>query len=104
MRQRRSQERGPGAGHGALCHRLLALATDAEPTPLTAVRPDATVPVVITHGATGGHRIALTFHSNMTDGMLHRLDTGQVASYANTAVVDELQARHVPATFFMAGK
>ena len=30
--------------------------------------------------------------------------TGQVASYANTAVVDELQARHTPATFFLAGK
>jgi peptidoglycan/xylan/chitin deacetylase (PgdA/CDA1 family) len=36
--------------------------------------------------------------------MLHRLDTGQVRSYANAAVVDELTARHVPATFFLAGK
>ena len=67
-------------------------------------RTDTTVPVVVTHGPTGGHRIALTFDSNMTDAMLQRLDTGQVASYANTAVVDELQARHVPATFFLAGK
>jgi peptidoglycan/xylan/chitin deacetylase (PgdA/CDA1 family) len=62
------------------------------------------VPAVVTHGPAGGHRIALTFDSNMTDAMLHRLDTGQVDSYANTAVVDELQARHVPATFFLSGK
>jgi peptidoglycan/xylan/chitin deacetylase (PgdA/CDA1 family) len=67
--------------------------TDGDPTPS-----------VVVHGRPGGHRIALTFDSNMTDAMLHRLDTGQVASYANTAVVDELQARHVPATFFLAGK
>ena len=67
-------------------------------------RTDTTVPVVVAHGPTGGHLIALTFDSNMTDAMLHRLDTGQVASYANAAVVDELQARHVPATFFLAGK
>jgi peptidoglycan/xylan/chitin deacetylase (PgdA/CDA1 family) len=60
--------------------------------------------MVISHGPVGGHRIALTFDSNMTDAMLARLDTGQVASYANTAVIDELQARHIPATFFLAGK
>ena len=74
------------------------------PHELPGYRTDTTVPVVVTHGPPGGHRIALTFDSNMTDAMLHRLDTGQVASYANTAVVDELQARHAPATFFLAGK
>src|SRR5690242_6530416 len=62
-------------------------------------RVQGTLPVVITHGPAGRHRIALTFDSNMTDAMLNRLDTGQVSSYANTAVVDELTARHVPATF-----
>ena len=62
------------------------------------------VPTVVAHGRPGRHRIALTFDSNMTDAMLHRLDTGQVDSYANTGVVDELQARHVPATFFLSGK
>jgi peptidoglycan/xylan/chitin deacetylase (PgdA/CDA1 family) len=35
--------------------------------------------------------------------MLHRLDTGQVASYANDQVIDELAARGVPATFFLSG-
>jgi peptidoglycan/xylan/chitin deacetylase (PgdA/CDA1 family) len=67
-------------------------------------RPGTALPAVVAHGRPGGHRIALTFDSNMTDAMLHRLDTGQVGSYANAAVVDELAARHVPATFFLAGK
>jgi peptidoglycan/xylan/chitin deacetylase (PgdA/CDA1 family) len=62
------------------------------------------VPTVISHGPPGAHRIALTFDSNMTDAMLRRLDTGQVDSYANAAVVDVLEARHVPATFFLSGK
>lgn len=65
--------------------------------------PAATPTGVIFHGRAGRHRIALTFDSNMTSAMLHRLDTGQVASYANDAVVDELEARHVPATFFLSG-
>jgi peptidoglycan/xylan/chitin deacetylase (PgdA/CDA1 family) len=39
----------------------------------------------------------------MTPVMLHRLDTGQVASYANDQVIDELEARGVPATFFLSG-
>ncbi len=90
----------------------LPAAAGGWPTSAPAISPDGqpgyrtapTVPVVVTHGPTGGHRIALTFDSNMTDAMLARLDTGQVASYANTAVVDELQARHTPATFFLAGK
>ena len=74
----------------------------------TAVEPGGTdgdaTPSVVVHGRPGGHRIALTFDSNMTDAMLRRLDTHQVDSYANTAVVDELEARHVPATFFLSGK
>jgi peptidoglycan/xylan/chitin deacetylase (PgdA/CDA1 family) len=66
--------------------------------------PGDGLPTVVTHGPPGRHRIALTFDSNMTDAMLRRLDTGQVASYANGAVVDELAARRVPATFFLSGK
>jgi peptidoglycan/xylan/chitin deacetylase (PgdA/CDA1 family) len=57
---------------------------------------------VIFHGRTGRRRIALTFDSNMTTAMLHRLDTGQVASYANDQVIDELSAQGVPATFFLS--
>src|SRR5689334_520123 len=49
-------------------------------------RPNTTAPAVIAHGPADARRIALTFDSNMTEAMLHRLDTGQVGSYANTAV------------------
>jgi peptidoglycan/xylan/chitin deacetylase (PgdA/CDA1 family) len=58
---------------------------------------------VIMHGVPGGRRIALTFDSNMTAAMLHRLDAGQVPSYANDAVVDVLQRLDTPATFFLSG-
>jgi peptidoglycan/xylan/chitin deacetylase (PgdA/CDA1 family) len=64
----------------------------------------ASLPPVITHGPAELPRIALTFDSNMTDLMLRRLDTGQVRSYANVRVIDELQRTHTPATFFLAGK
>ena len=63
-----------------------------------------TLPPVVTHGPRDRKRIALTFDSNMTDAMLHRLATGEVKSYANAAVVDELQRSRTPATFFLAGK
>lgn len=64
----------------------------------------------ITHGRAGlpsltePPRIALTFDSNMTDAMLRWLNTGKVKSYANVGVIDELQRRHTPATFFLSGK
>ena len=63
-----------------------------------------TVPGVIFHGPRDRKRIALTFDSNMTDGMLRKLAAGRVHSYANAAVIDELQSLRVPATFFLAGK
>jgi peptidoglycan-N-acetylglucosamine deacetylase len=63
-----------------------------------------THPVVIFHGPRTRKQIALTFDSNMTDAMLRRLADGRVKSYANTAVVDELQKTRTPATFFLAGK
>ena len=59
---------------------------------------------VIAHGPAGLPRIALTFDSNMTDAMLRSLDSGKVKSYANVAVIDELQRSRTPATFFLAGK
>ena len=48
--------------------------------------------------------VALTFDSNMTDAMLAELDRHQVTSFDNRAVIDELVAARVPATFFLAGK
>src|SRR6266516_4162030 len=63
-----------------------------------------TLPTVVDHGSRRSGMVALTFDSNMTDAMLAELDRGQVASFDNTAVIDELISRHVPATFFLAGK
>jgi peptidoglycan/xylan/chitin deacetylase (PgdA/CDA1 family) len=63
-----------------------------------------TVPTVVFHGPRGRKRIALTFDSNMTDAMLRKLAAGTVRSYANTAVIDELEQLKTPATFFLAGK
>ncbi len=63
-----------------------------------------TVARVVFHGPRNRPRVALTFDSNMTDAMLRRLTTGQVRTYANPTVVDELQQLKVPATFFLAGK
>src|SRR5438132_902743 len=36
--------------------------------------------------------------------MIRELDSGRVASFDNTTVIDELDQYHVPATFFLAGK
>jgi peptidoglycan/xylan/chitin deacetylase (PgdA/CDA1 family) len=63
-----------------------------------------TRPPLIFHGPRTGKRVALTFDSNMTDAMLRRMAAGTVGSYANVAVVDELERTHTPATFFLAGK
>ncbi|HSV67264.1 MAG TPA: polysaccharide deacetylase family protein [Mycobacteriales bacterium] len=60
--------------------------------------------MVIDHGPRDRRLVAITFDSNMTDSMLRRLDTGAVASYDDTAAVDELARLRVPATFFLAGK
>ena len=72
----------------------------------TTTAPPATfprAPVVITNGPRDQPRIALTFDSNLTVAMIHELDTGAVGSFYNQAVVDELDALHVPATFFLTG-
>jgi peptidoglycan/xylan/chitin deacetylase (PgdA/CDA1 family) len=78
---------------------------DRAPVPASepGYRPATGVPTVVSHGPSSGRRIALTFDSNMTEAMLRRLDAHQVDSYANPAVVDELQARDAPATFFLSG-
>ena len=60
-------------------------------------------PTVIDHGPTDRAAVALTFDSNLTDAMIKELDEGRVASFDNVAVIDELEAMHVPATFFLAG-
>jgi peptidoglycan/xylan/chitin deacetylase (PgdA/CDA1 family) len=61
-------------------------------------------PIVVDRGRRDRRSIALTFDSNMDDGMLRRLDQHMVDSYDNEAVVDALDRLEVPATFFLAGK
>ncbi|MFN8103439.1 MAG: polysaccharide deacetylase family protein [Acidimicrobiia bacterium] len=49
-------------------------------------------------------KVAVTFDSNMTDAMLAELDSGQVKSFSNDAVYDEIDALGLPTTIFLAGK
>jgi len=71
-----------------------AVTTSTAPTP----------PGVIFHGRRDRPWVALTFDSNLTDGMIAELDRGEVRSFDNHLVVAELIEMHVPATIFLAGK
>ena len=61
-------------------------------------------PPVIANGPRDRPAVALTFDSNLTDAMIQELNSGKVASFANVAVLDELDQLQVPATIFLAGK
>ena len=63
----------------------------------------AALPTVVDHGPRDRRAVTLTFDSNMTVDMLHRLDSGRVKTYANLAVLDYLETHHIRATFFLAG-
>jgi peptidoglycan-N-acetylglucosamine deacetylase len=80
--------------------------TTSAPTTTTTLPPFPTVPpgTVVTNGPRDRRQVALTFDSNLTDGMIQELDQHRVASFANVAVVDELDQLQVPATLFLAGK
>ncbi|MBV8387989.1 MAG: hypothetical protein JO155_14455, partial [Acidimicrobiia bacterium] len=58
---------------------------------------------VVFHGSPNRPLVALTFDTNMTDGMLVELDRGRVKSFVNEQAIAELQQLHVPATIFLAG-
>jgi peptidoglycan-N-acetylglucosamine deacetylase len=58
----------------------------------------------VTHGSRAVPMVALTFDTNMTDGMLAELDKGKVPSFVNQAAIDQLRALKVPATIFLAGE
>ncbi len=60
-------------------------------------------PPVINHGPRTQKAVALTFDADMTPTMLAALESGTVKSYANVAILDILQERQVPATFFITG-
>ncbi|MFC3501034.1 polysaccharide deacetylase family protein [Micromonospora krabiensis] len=73
------------------------------PTPPGAT-PPGTLPPVVDHGPRTGNKVALTFDADLTDAMRRQLRTGAVRSYANLAIIDLLERRQVPATFFLTGK
>jgi peptidoglycan/xylan/chitin deacetylase (PgdA/CDA1 family) len=75
---------------------VFATTTTAPPTPPT--------PSVYANGPRDRPAVALTFDSNLTDAMIGELNSGKVASFANVAVIDELDRLQVPATIFLAGK
>lgn len=58
---------------------------------------------VIFHGDRSKKEIALTFDADMTPGMKALLDTGEVGSYYNKAVIDVLNATQTKATLFLTG-
>jgi peptidoglycan/xylan/chitin deacetylase (PgdA/CDA1 family) len=81
-------------------------ASDPAPSSTSTTAVNGTVgslPAVVTHGPRDRPRVALTFDSNLTVAMIAKLDRGVVASYANVAVIDELDRLTVPATFFLTG-
>ena len=80
--------------------------TTSASTTTTTVAPFPTVApgTVVTNGPRDRRQVALTFDSNLTDGMIQELDQHRVASFANVAVIDELDQLQVPATLFLAGK
>lgn len=67
-----------------------------------AARP-GTLPVVVDHGARTGNKVALTFDADMTTAMKAQLASGAVRSYANLAIIDLLEKKKIPATFFLTG-
>jgi peptidoglycan-N-acetylglucosamine deacetylase len=88
-------------------HRAVATTTTTSEvlaTTTTAPPPPPAVPLVYANGPRDRPAVALTFDSNLTDAMIGELNAGRVASFANVAVIDELDRLQVPATIFLAGK
>jgi peptidoglycan/xylan/chitin deacetylase (PgdA/CDA1 family) len=81
-----------------------APSTTTSTTATTAPPPPPAIPPVIANGRRDQRTVALTFDSNLTDAMIQELNSGKVASFANVAVIDELDQLQVPATMFLAGK
>jgi peptidoglycan/xylan/chitin deacetylase (PgdA/CDA1 family) len=98
--------------NGAAGHTPTRATTTTTLVPVTTTPPASTlppttvpaVPTVVANGPRDKPNVALTFDSNLTDAMIRELDTRKVASFANVAVLDELDQLHVPATMFLAGK
>lgn len=67
-------------------------------------RPPGSLPPVRQHGSRATNRVALTFDADMTDAMIARLRRGEVSSYANLTLLNLLEQREIPATFFVTGQ
>jgi peptidoglycan/xylan/chitin deacetylase (PgdA/CDA1 family) len=93
------------AATSATTHATIAQPAAAAPVapPAPSLPPTGTS-APITSGPRDRHAVALTFDSNLTDSMIRELDSGKVASFDNTAVIDELDQLRVRATIFLAGK
>jgi len=78
--------------------------TEPFTVPTTVLPPPPPMPPVFYNGPRDRPLVALTFDSNLTDAMIQELNAGRVASFANVAVIDELDQMQVPATIFLAGK
>jgi peptidoglycan-N-acetylglucosamine deacetylase len=99
-------------GSASSQHRATPLADQATSTTTLATTTTTTLPpfptvppgTVVTNGPRDRRLVALTFDSNLTDAMIQELDQHRVASFANVAVIDELDQLQVPATLFLAGK
>src|SRR5205814_4648199 len=75
-----------------------------QPSPSPATIPaEYLLDGVAVHGSRARPWVALTFDADMTQGMLDRLRSGQVASWYDPRIVEELTAAHAPATFFLTG-
>jgi len=81
-----------------------ATTTTVPPTTVPPTLPPREIAPVIANGPRDRPAVALTFDSNLTDAMIQELHSGKVASFANVAVLDELDQMQVPATIFLAGK
>lgn len=93
------------SGAPARVRRAAPVVTTAPLTvPTTVPPPPPAVPPVFYNGPRDRPLVALTFDSNLTDAMIAELNAGKVASFANVAVIDELDQLQVPATIFLAGK
>lgn len=59
---------------------------------------------IVFHGDRNKKQIALTFDADMTDGMAKRIKSGQVHSYYDRRLIEELRKLKTPATLFLSGK
>lgn len=59
---------------------------------------------IIFHGDRDKKIVALTFDADMTEGMAQMLKSGQVQSYYDRRLIEQLRAFKTPATLFLAGK